>query len=147
MAARPPEAHGPGDAEREIQEALVVGEQLQQELRAFDEQRGLLDSMVRDLRRGREALEALAKAGPGEEVLLPVGGGTFLRATIADKDRVIASLGAGILIESPLPAAIARLEERAKGAEEALEKTSMQVRQIEQELVRLNQHLQRMGMR
>lgn len=131
--------------ERQLQEMMVVGENLQMEARALDEQRQVLESVVRDLRRGRDTLEALKTVKPGEETLLPVGGGTYVRASLGDNATVLASVGSGVILEDSLANAHARLDERLKGTEQALQRTMEEARKIEQDLSRLNAVLSRYG--
>lgn len=131
------------DAERQMQEMLAHGENLQMEARALDEQRQMLEQLSRDLRRGRDTMEALRAAQPGEEILLPVGGGTFVKAQLSDSSKVLSNLGAGVVLESSVPEAIARLEERLTTTETALERTTAEFHRIEQELGRINAALSR----
>lgn len=139
-------SRAPGaDAQREIQEAILLGENLQAEFRALEEQRAYLDALLRDMRRGRDAVEALKEAKQGQEVLLPVGGGALVRATLADEARVLATLGSGIVVETSAAHALARLEERIQTGEANLQRLGEELARIEQNLGQLNAHLERLS--
>jgi prefoldin alpha subunit len=132
---------GPEMDQHELQEAMLVGEALQGDLRALEEQRALLDSVLRDLRRGRETLDGIRDAAPGHELLVPVGAGVFVRASLVDGEKVLASVGAGVVLESTREGALARLDERIASAEQAAQRTTEEARRIEGQLSELNARL------
>lgn len=144
-AGRPPTPEESAQAERQMQEMVMVGESLQMEARALDEQRAFLEQLSRDLGRGRATLDTLRVSQGGEEVLLPVGGGTYVRAQIVEPGKVLSSLGSGVVVESSVDDAIARLEERIRSTEQALERAGSELRRVEQDLARLNAVLSRFG--
>ncbi|MHB8586552.1 MAG: prefoldin subunit alpha [Thermoplasmatota archaeon] len=128
-------------SERDVQEAIAVGEILQNELRTMEEQRAVLDSLMHDLARGRETLEGLRGMDPGQEALLPIGGGVLVRAAILDPTKVLATVGAGVVIENAIDDAVKRLDDRINSAEQAMQRTTEEARRIEHQLSDLNERL------
>src|ERR1051326_2399916 len=105
-------AASPQDVEAQIEQALALGERFRHELAALDEQRAYLAQLLADFSRGHETLEALKSLKEGDETLVPVGGGAFVRARVASPGKVIASVGAGVHAETPVDDALARVQER-----------------------------------
>lgn len=131
--------------ERALREALELGEAYRQQLAALDEQRAMLGGVIADYRRARESLAALDKVGAGEEVLLPLGGGAFVHATLANPGRVVSTLGAGVHAETPLADAIRRMEARIDSVAEAERRMAEESKRLEGELAELSRQVQAMA--
>ena len=71
------------------------------------------------------ALEGVKGCQKGTETLIPIGAGSFLRVELADIDRVITGVGAGVCIEKSVDSSILSLKER----QAELEKLDSSLRQ------------------
>ncbi len=71
------------------------------------------------------ALEGVKDYQKGTETLIPIGAGSFLRVELADIDRVITGVGAGVCIEKSVDSSILSLKER----EAELDKLSSSLQQ------------------
>lgn len=116
-AARPPQ-----EPEFDVRDAVEAGEALQGHLATLEDQMGYLSALVNEFTRARAALEALQGLKAGEEMLLSIGGGNFVRASLADKDRVISGIGSGYSVEGPVQDAAARAEAQVAAAREAIQR-------------------------
>lgn len=131
----------PADPEAALREALEHGEALQAQLAGIEEQMSYLGAITQEFARARATLEALARAKRGEEVLLPVGGGNFVRAKLADEDRVIGGIGAGLSVEGPVADALRRTEAQLEAAREAGERLQGEAQRVVQQLQALEAHV------
>jgi len=73
---------------------------------------GAIDAILRNLTLARTTLENMEKLEIGDEILVPIGGDSFLKAKISDKSRVIIGIGAGVTVEKTLKDAISLVEGR-----------------------------------
>ena len=64
------------------------------------------------------------------ETLVPVGMGTYVKATIQPKEKMIVNIGAGAAVEQDKAAAINYVEQRIKELEVALQQISAQRQEI-----------------
>ncbi|MHB8605747.1 MAG: prefoldin subunit alpha [Thermoplasmatota archaeon] len=128
--------------QEDMDEAIALDENYRAQLSALEEQRGMLAQVASDYARGLDSLEALASADEGEEVLVPLGGGAFVHARLASKDRVLSSIGGGVHVEGGVADAKRRLEERVASAEKAMERTNAEAKRIVAELEALAEHVQ-----
>lgn len=103
----------------QLREALEAGEALQGRLAGIEEQLAYLQAVTQEFQRSKAALEALKAAKKGDEVLLSLGGGSYVRATLAEQDRVIRGLGSGVSAEGTVEEAIAAAEAQLAAAREA----------------------------
>ena len=75
-------------------------------------------------------------------MLIPIGGGSFLKGTIADKERAVISMGAGYSAEMPIESAIELIDRRINEYEVAIQRTHEALRKIEEQLQELARRAQ-----
>ncbi|HEV8359644.1 MAG TPA: prefoldin subunit alpha [Candidatus Thermoplasmatota archaeon] len=131
-------------AQRELREAVQVGEALQGELQNIEEQLGYLRALTQEYQRARATLEALKPLKRGEEVLLPIGGGNFVRASLADADKVISGIGAGVSVEGSIEAALARVDQQLDAARQASQRLQEEGQRVAGELQQIEDRLGQM---
>lgn len=124
--------------EAELRELLMRGEQLRQQLSALETQREYVLELLTDARRAHMTVEHLAKAQDGEEILLPVGAGTFVHARLARAGTAITSLGSGVHAELPAGDAKERLKSRVDNLESAANALGKDIARVSDEMARLN---------
>jgi len=76
------------------------------------------------------ALEGAKDCPKGTEVLVPVGGGSFLRMELADVEKAIVGVGAGACIEKTIESSIQDLKDRQAELEKVSESLQQQLGQI-----------------
>lgn len=99
---------------QQAQQLLSQAEMIQQRMELVQQQLGFVVDMLADKKQAHTAVKALQDASPGDEVLLPIGGGTFLNATLADTTKVIKGIGGDYATERSLVDALAELDEEVK---------------------------------
>ncbi len=57
-------------------------------------------------------LENIEKEKENAEMLVPIGGGNYISVKLANPDKVVVGMGAGVSIEKTLPEAKAVVKER-----------------------------------
>jgi len=75
-------------------------------------------------------LEGTKGKHDGTETLLPIGSGSFVKAKIADPDKVIIGVGAGVCIEKPIEDSMKDLRLRSSELEKARANVTQQFNQI-----------------
>lgn len=107
----------------------------------------LLSLARNELSAVKETLEGLKNLEDEKpEILVPIGGGSFLKGVIVDRENAIVNMGAGYSAERPLEEAIQLTERRIKEYDEAIAKTQEGLKKLEaqlQSLAKRAQELQR----
>ena len=67
-------------------------------------------------------LEQIVKIDKGSEVLLPLGGSTFIEANIKNPSKVLFDIGAGIVVEKTSNDAIIKIDKRIEDLQKTQEK-------------------------
>lgn len=73
---------------------------------------GLAEAALNELRSANAALEGLKGEKGNSPLLVPIGGGSYVKARIQDSKRVIAGIGAGVATEKRVDEAQESIEGR-----------------------------------
>lgn len=123
--------------EEEIRRLLGAYQQYQTQAEVISQQLGLTQMTVQGLDRAILAVEALDSANDGQEMLVPIGSGSFVFAKLASKERVVLNVGAGVSIEKPAAEAKESLKVRKAEVAEAAKKLSEMLSKIDQEMAKI----------
>ena len=101
----------------------------------------MLNAALSDLSYANMTLEGIEKEKENAEMLVPIGGGSYINVKLANSEKVIVGMGAGVSIEKTLPEAKSIVKERI----EELQKTQISAQQqLSQIAERINQDRNRM---
>jgi prefoldin alpha subunit len=130
----------------------MTEEQVQEDLVRLDAYRGQLNAMVQqhqylqasraDHLRAKESLEGLDRANRAVELLIPVGGETFVRGAPANGTKVLIGIGSGIVIETERPRAVEMLADRLAKIDEAAQELEGQIRTLDERVQLLSRRLE-----
>lgn len=98
------------------------------------------------LREAASAIESIKTINekPESETLIPMGMGTFMKAKITNKDKVILNVGSGTAIEKDRDSTINYIESRIKEMEVALKDNAAQKQQVAARLEQGKQEMNRL---
>jgi prefoldin alpha subunit len=130
-------------SEAQIHEIVERAQLYQQRLDLLQQQANLVQASVDDLDNALKALGSLESQEAGHELLVPVGGGSFVHAALAKPGTVLVGLGAGVSIERNFADAKAIFQSRRTELEKVLAETTEAMNQIANELMRLQQEAQK----
>jgi prefoldin alpha subunit len=102
-----------------------------------------LFGIIREAASAIQSIKAINEQ-PESSTLVPMGMGSFVKANISSKEKLILNLGAGVAVEKDKDAAINYLESRLKEMEVALKDTSAQKQQVMQNLEMGKQEVNRL---
>ena len=108
--------------EQELRQAMSTLELYRTQLASIAENQQLIQVSIEELARARETFTQYKDAEPGSELLIPVGGSSFVFAKVEINDKAIVGLGTGVSMEKPIDEAISLMEERAIELMESLKK-------------------------
>ena len=133
----------PAANEEQIRELIANIQVNQQRMDALQQQGNLLQMSLTDLDNALKALTTLEGKGEDQELLVPIGAGSFVHAKLADPDKVIIGLGAGVSVEKSFADSKGIIQSRRGELEKALLETTSVMDQVAQELARLQQEAQK----
>ena len=130
--------------EKTITQNLTLIEYYKEQLNHLEMQLQISQAALNDYNKAKLTLENLSNSKKEDDVLIPIGGGTFIKANLGEKDTILTDIGAGIVTEKPLKDALAKVEERIKVMEENRDKLINLAQKIQTEAQELSQKTQEM---
>lgn len=119
--------------EDELQKYMTLIEYYKEQLKTLEYQFSLIQSTINDQTKARITLEKLNGVKNDSELLLPIGGGAFINATLQNSSKVLYDIGDGIVIEKTIEDAIKNVDKRTIELQQTEEKISKMAQQIQDE--------------
>jgi prefoldin alpha subunit len=130
--------------EEDITKNLTLIEYYKQQLESIELQLQYLQSTLMDYQRAKITVEQLSGVDDNSDMLIPVGGGTFVNATLKNASNVLIGVGAGLVIEKTADEAVTKLDERIKRIQENLDKMAALGQKIQCDAEELSHKTQQM---
>ena len=128
--------------EQEIRSALGALEVYKAQLEGIMEQQQMLQVSLEEYSRAKDTLTAFATAEEGDQVMVPIGGASFIYAKVGNTQKVLVGIGTGITMEKDAPEALELMTVRTQEMLDALKKLSETRAAIEMKSEQLSQMLQ-----
>ncbi len=117
----------------------------EQQAQVLEERMMLLNQMLEEMRRAVVALDEVKKMELGHEVLVSLGAGAFLKVKVAEKEKVIFQIGAGVVAEKNIDDVKAKLDERREEIQREMQATAQQLDATVRRARELNRQLQELA--
>ena len=128
--------------EQELRQALSTLEMYKVQAESLAEQQQIITFSLEEYSRARDTLGKWKDAEKGAELLVPVGGNSFVFAKVANNKKALVGVGSGVTVEKPLDEAITTLETRIKELAEANKKITDSLTMLEVRSSQLSQVVQ-----
>lgn len=119
--------------EEELTKYMALIENYKEQLTALDTQYSYVQAAIADYSKAKITLEQLSKADDGTEILLPIGGNTFINATAKKTSKILFDIGASIVTEKTTDDAIKKIDKRIGNLQKTQEKLSAMAQQLQTE--------------
>ncbi|MEM3770092.1 MAG: prefoldin subunit alpha [Candidatus Bathyarchaeia archaeon] len=127
-------------AEEELRRLSVEMRILEQTAETIQSRISMINAVITDLTYASMTLEGLEKQRENEELLVPVGGNSYIKARLETPDKVTVGIGAGVSVEKTLQEAKEIIRKRLEDLEKS--RTSLQ-QQFSQVVDRINEDRER----
>ncbi len=117
--------------DKDMQGKMMELETFKAQLQQYQQQKSQIMMTVQEMMSAKATIDGIRDAKDGEEMIIPIGGGTFIRGTITDAKNVISSVGADIAVTKDVASAKKSIEEHIKSAEESVAKLDSEMQRIE----------------
>jgi prefoldin alpha subunit len=116
--------------EEELRRLSVEMRYLEQTAETLQQRISMINAALTDLTYANATLEGIEQEKENAEMLVPIGGSSYVKVKLANPDQVIVGLGAGVSVEKPLSEAKATLKERLEELEKTMTSAQTQFTQI-----------------
>ncbi len=128
--------------EQEIRQALATLEMYKAQAESLAEQQQIVSFSLEEYSRARDTLGKWKDAAEGAEILVPLGGNSFVFAKVADNKKALVGIGSGVTVERSLEEAIKTLETRINELTQASKKLTESLTMLEARSSQLSQLVQ-----
>ena len=84
---------------------------LEQTADALQQRISMVNAALTDINYANMTLDGIEKEKESSEMLVPIGGSSYIKVKLADTNKVIIGLGSSVSVEKTLPEAKATLKE------------------------------------
>ncbi|MEM3874803.1 MAG: prefoldin subunit alpha [Candidatus Bathyarchaeia archaeon] len=127
-------------AEEELRRLSVEIRILEQTAEALQSRINMINAVITDLTYANMTLEGLEKQKENAELLVPIGGNSYIKARLETPDKVTVGIGAGVSVEKTLQEAKEIIRKKLEELEKS--RTSLQ-QQFSQVVDRINEDRER----
>ena len=85
--------------QQDLQQKYIAYQVAEQQIKSHQQQLEKFEQQLQEIRTVVEALEDISKAKKETEVLVPLSGGIFFRAKMADNQKFLVNVGSGTVVE------------------------------------------------
>ena len=120
--------------EEELRKLSVEMRFLEQTAETLQQRISMVNAAMTDLAYASMTLEGMEAEKENAELLVPIGGSSYIKVKLACFDKVVVGMGAGVSIEKTLPEAKAIVKERLEELEKTMRSAQQQFAQIAQRI-------------
>ncbi len=120
--------------EEELRRLSVEMRYLEQTAETLQQRISMINAALTDLTYANATLEGIEQEKENAEMLVPIGGSSYVKVKLANPDKVIVGLGAGVSVEKSLVDAKATIKERLDELEKTLQSAQTQFSQVAERL-------------
>ena len=117
-------------SDEELRKLSVEMRYLEQTAETLQQRIGMVNAAVSDLTFASMTLDGIETEKENAELLVPIGGNTYIKAKLADTNTVIVGMGAGVSVEKTLAEAKVTLKERLDELVKTMNAAQQQFNQV-----------------
>jgi prefoldin alpha subunit len=116
--------------EDELRKLSVEMRYLEQTAESLQQRISMVNAAITDLSYANMTLDGIEKEKENAEILVPIGGSSYMKVKLADSDKVIVGMGAGVSVERSLQDAKLTFKERLDELEKTMNSAQQQFVQV-----------------
>jgi len=116
--------------EEELRKLSVEMRFFEQTAETLQQRISMMNAAMTDLTYASMTLEGLEKENEDAELLVPIGGSSYVKAKLANPDKVVVGLGSGVSVEKTLQEAKAIVKERLDELQKTMVSAQQQFAQV-----------------
>ncbi len=120
----------PDKAEEELRRLSMEMRYLEQTADALQQRISMVNAALTDINYANMTLDGIEKEKETSEMLVPIGGSSYIKVKLADTSKVILGVGSGVSVEKNLSEAKATLKERLDELEKTMHAAQQQLSQV-----------------
>ena len=124
--------------DEELSKYLAQIEQYKEQLSSLEMQLQYLQAAISDYDKGKITLKNLEETDDKTEILVPIGGSTYISATANDTKKVLFDIGSGTVTEKKIGDAIKKIDERIEDLHKTQENLKSLMEKLQSEAMEIS---------
>ena len=120
--------------EEDLRKLSIEMRYLEQTAETLQQRISIMNAAMTDLTYANMSLDELEKEKENADLLVPIGGGSYIKVKLANTDTVVVGIGSGVSIEKTLLEAKAIVKERLSELEKTMTSAQQQFAQVAQRI-------------
>lgn len=129
--------------EEELTKYMTLIENYREQINQLEYQMSYVQNFINDYNRAKITLEQLKKSEKGSEILMPIGGSTFVYSKAEDTKKVLFDIGSGYVVEKNTADAIKQIDKRVEDLNKTMEKINTIIQQMQSEATEVSAKAQK----
>jgi len=121
-------------SEEEFRKLSVELRFLEQTAEAIQSRINMINAVITDLSYANMTLEGLEKEKENSELLVPIGGNSYIKARLENPDKIIVGMGAGVSVEKTLQESKGTIKNRLENLEKTRSSLQQQFAQVAEKI-------------
>lgn len=117
-------------AEDELRKLSMEMRYLEQTAEALQQRISMVNAAITDVTYANATLDGIEKQKEKDEMLVPIGGSSYVKVKLSDQVNVIVGIGSGVSVEKTIADAKADLKERLDELEKTMASAQQQFSQV-----------------
>jgi len=117
-------------SEEELRRISVELRFLEQTADAIQSRIGMVNAVITDLTYASMTLDGIEKEKENSELLVPIGGNSYIKARLENPDKLIVGMGAGVSVEKSLQEAKEVIKKRLENLDKTRSSLQQQFAQV-----------------
>ena len=119
--------------QEELSKYMALIEYYKEQINNLELQSSYVQNAINDYNRAKITLEQMKKVDKNSEILMPIGGSTFVYATNNNPGKVLFDIGSGIVTEKTTNDAVKNIDKRVEDLQKTIEKITSMIQQMQDE--------------
>lgn len=124
--------------DEELARYMSIIEQYKEQMNQLETQSSYIQAAINDYNRAKITIEKLNTADKDTELLLPIGGSTFINATTKNTSKVLFDIGGGIITEKTSDDAIKKIDKRIEDLQKTQDKVMEAIQNLQNEATEIS---------
>ena len=108
--------------DEELSRLMMIIEQYKEQLNQIEMQISYLQQAINEYNKAKITVENLEKNEKNSDILMPIGGGTYIDAKAKNTKKILFDIGAGYVVEKKSQDAVEKIEERTQELEKNIKR-------------------------
>jgi len=130
--------------EEELSKYMVLIEQYKEQISQLEQQSSYIQAAIMDYNKAKITLENIKDIKKEDEILVPIGGNTFIFAKTLDTSKVIYNIGSGLVTEKKSVDAIKKIDEKIEELQKSNDKVIQLIQNIENQAAEVSEKAQKL---